>query len=56
MALIKYTLTFLAGVWVGQEFSTFPNVKENFGIYYTKFKESSFGKELLDTLAKSKHN
>jgi hypothetical protein len=56
MSLIKYTLSFLAGVYIGQEFSTFPSVKENFNIYYNKFKESSFGKEFLENLKESKHN
>lgn len=50
MSFIKYTITFLTGVWVGQEFSTFPNVKENFNSYYLKFKETPFGKELFKNL------
>lgn len=55
MTLIKYTITFLAGVWVGQEFSTFPNVKEHFNIYYSKFKETSFGKELMENINNNKN-
>jgi hypothetical protein len=58
MTFIKYTITFLAGVYIGQECRTCPSVKINAQHYFEKFKQSEFGKEFLKTMenAKIDHN
>jgi hypothetical protein len=47
MSLFKYTLTFLVGVYVGQEFgNTIPNVKT----YIYTFKQTDFYKKISNEI------
>lgn len=47
MSLFKYTLTFLVGVYVGQEFgNTIPNVKSYSLELYDTFKQTEFYKKI----------
>lgn len=40
MSLLKYTITFLAGIYVGQEYHEFPNVKNiSLNIYRDFYKK-----------------
>jgi hypothetical protein len=54
MSLIKYTITFLAGVYVGQEFGkTIPNVKEYSKELYESFSNTAFYKKIKDDWRKN---
>lgn len=47
MSLIKYTITFLAGVYIGQEYgSTIPKVKDYTKELYDRFTHTEFYKQV----------
>ena len=47
MSLIRYGLTFLAGIYVGQTYKEIPNVKYKTLELYDKFQNTEFYKELV---------
>jgi hypothetical protein len=53
--MIKYTIVFLAGVYIGQEYGyTIPNVKGGMIQAYDKFKNTELYKKIRDDLNKNK--
>jgi hypothetical protein len=53
MSLIKYTITFLAGVYIGQEYGgTIPSVKTYSINLYDKFKQTEFYKQVSKDINK----
>jgi hypothetical protein len=53
MSLIKYTITFLAGIYIGQEYgSTIPSVKSYTNNLYDKFKQTEFYKQVSKDINK----
>lgn len=46
MSLIQYSIVFLAGVYVGQEYKNVPSVKNQAIKLYGQFKETDFYKKL----------
>jgi hypothetical protein len=47
MSIIKYTITFLAGVYIGQEYgNTIPRVKSYTEDLYQRFKQTEFYKQV----------
>ena len=53
MSLIKYTITFLAGVYIGQEYgSTIPNVKVYTNNLYEQLKKTEFYKQVSSDMNK----
>lgn len=57
MSFIKYTVTFLTGVYIGQEYGkTIPNVKLYTLELYNQFKNSEFYKKLNEDLKNTNEN
>jgi hypothetical protein len=55
MSLIKYTITFLAGIYIGQEYgTTIPSVKTYTINLYDKFKQTDFYNEVLKDINKKR--
>lgn len=55
MSFIKYTVTFLAGVYIGQEYGkTIPNVKQYTLELYEKFTQTDFYKQVSKDMNKKK--
>jgi hypothetical protein len=53
MSLIKYTVTFLAGVYIGQEYGkTIPKVKDYTLELYHKFTQTEFYKQVSKDMNK----
>jgi hypothetical protein len=53
MSIIKYTITFLAGVYIGQEYgNTLPSVKAYTEKIYESFKKTEFYKRIEDDVNK----
>lgn len=55
MSLIKYTITFLAGVYIGQEYgNTIPKVKDYTDDLCQRFKQTEFYKQVYSDINKNK--
>jgi hypothetical protein len=53
MSFIKYTITFLAGVYIGQEYgSTVPKVKDYTLELYDRFRQTEFYKQVSKDINK----
>jgi hypothetical protein len=53
MSFIKYTVTFLAGVYIGQEYgNTIPKVKDYTLDLYRKFTQTEFYKQVSKDMNK----
>lgn len=54
MSIVKYTITFLAGVYIGQEYGkTIPNVKDYSKELYNNFLNTDFYKRVSDDWKKN---
>ena len=54
MSIVKYTITFLAGVYIGQEYGkTIPNVKDYSKELYSSFLNTEFYKRISDDWKKN---
>ena len=57
MSIIKYTITFLAGVYIGQEYgNTLPSVKAYTEKMYESLKKTEFYKRIEDDVNKVRKN
>lgn len=57
MNIIKHTITFLFGIYVGQEYGKYiPNVKNKTMKYIVEIKSSDFYKKLEEDFIKPKKN
>lgn len=57
MNIIKHTITFLFGIYVGQEYGKYiPNVKNKTMEYVNEIKKSEFYKKIDEDFIKSKKN
>lgn len=55
MSLIKYTITFLAGVYIGQEYgNTIPSVKVYTNNLYEQLKQTEFYKKVSSDMNNKK--
>lgn len=53
MSIIKYTITFLAGVYIGQEYQdTIPKIKNYTVKFYDKFTRTEFYREVSKDMNK----
>lgn len=51
MSIIKYTITFFAGIYIGQEYgNTIPRVKDYTRELYNKFLQTEFYKQVSKDL------
>lgn len=54
MNLIKHTITFLFGIYIGQEYGKYiPNVKNKTVEYFTEFKKTEFYKKIREDFKKN---
>ena len=57
MSIIKYTITFLAGVYIGQEYgNTLPSVKMYTEKLYESLRNTEFYKKIEDDVNKVRKN
>jgi hypothetical protein len=52
--MLRSTLLIIAGIIVGQEYRSLPNVKNELYKYYDSFSKTDFYKQLVDDLKKFK--